>query len=251
VQYDETSDSTRLFVVPESVAGAAGYITSLRRQSGLHALIDIGAGTTDVSIFNLNLARQTGATSFWYAARSIPMGAGRVEECVAQKLRELRRGEITRTVVHQVLAGTNDLSSKCQQVVYEELTRIWNGTKKAWAEAYGHLAKESEWRGSKVRVLLAGGGALIPAAERVFSASWMRDWGPYPTSVVPNPDAYEMPQADAPFARLCVAFGLATPVPEMGNYVLPSDSPDHTPPLPERREATQDGDQLLPKYGWT
>ena len=72
----------RVFAVPEAVASFASYLISLRRQGGLHAIIDLGAGTTDVSI--CNLAISTGETiSFWYSARNIPKGTINVERIIA------------------------------------------------------------------------------------------------------------------------------------------------------------------------
>ena len=53
-EWQKSSDpDARVFAVPEAVAQVACYFSSLQRESGLHAIIDIGSGTTDVSIFNL------------------------------------------------------------------------------------------------------------------------------------------------------------------------------------------------------
>jgi len=45
----------KVFAVPEAVASLASYLISLRKKAGLHAVIDLGAGTTDLSICNLFL----------------------------------------------------------------------------------------------------------------------------------------------------------------------------------------------------
>ena len=251
VCYDEHGAQTRVFLVPEAVAATAGYLTSLARESGLHALVDIGAGTTDVSIFQVSLARRSGLTTLWYAARSIPMGAGRIEEMVATALRTTAAGaSVTTAQVLRALSGDPDYRAICGRLVKHELTRMWNGTTKAWSEAYGKEPQQSSWTRTKVRVFLAGGGALIPEAASVFSQAWMRGWGPYPTRVVPEPDT-GVARSGLPFARLCVAFGLATPVAELGNYAMPAEvKPMQRVVLP-RRSYEQEGDQLLPRYGWT
>ena len=57
----------------------------------------------------------------------------------------------------------------------------------------------------------------------------MLDWGPYPIRDLPGPDVYESANANAPFTRLCVAYGLTTPHPVLGDYILPRDCPDQTP----------------------
>src|SRR5688572_17421342 len=99
---------------------------------------------------------------------------------------------------------------------------MWNGTTKAWGEAYGKEPRQGSWMRKNVRVFLAGGGAMIPQATNVFSRSWMSGWGPYPTKPVPEPDTGGT-RIGLPFARLCVAFGLATPIGEIGNHAMPAE----------------------------
>jgi hypothetical protein len=250
IKYSEDDPSNRTFVVPESVASTAAYVTSLQRKPGLHALIDIGAGTTEVSIFNLSVPRKRDVISYWYSARSIPRGAGHVERLLARhhsldptspdshgELLDYLRGA----------KGTRDV----RVLIEQGLIGIWEPACHAWSEAYGHLKKQSAWTRDTVQVFLAGGGALIPEARKVFAESWMRRWGPYPCAVLSEPDGVDRSRLGAPFARLCVAYGLAIPIPELGRYVLPADAPNHTPPPPAIRDWSRDGDQLIPRYGWT
>lgn len=247
--YDADDDSQRVFLMPEAVATAAGYITSIRRRSGIHAVVDIGAGTTDVSICLLTLAKRGGATTYWYAARSIPMGAARIEGLLADLLSRTRP-RVTQELIHGALANDGSLAKECGTVVQDELTRMWNGTVKAWSDAYGHDARESAWTREMVNVFLTGGGAQIPAARDVFARSWMKNWGPYPCQMIPTPETFDS-RSTAAFHRLSVAFGLAAPLPELGEHVMPSKAPDHTPAKLPVRQWRQEGDQLLPRWGWT
>jgi hypothetical protein len=249
--YDAGNDETRVFLMPEAVATAAGYVSSVRRKAGLHALVDIGAGTTDVSICMLSLALRSGATTFWYAARSIPMGAGRIEAMVATALARAGNDTITTDRVHRAIAGDAAFRRYCGNLVQEELTRMWYGTARAWNEAYGHHSTTSAWASDQVTVFLTGGGALIPDAKGVFARSGIQNCGPYPCSIIPTPETFDTARSKAPFIRLSVAFGLATPLPELGYHVLPSKTPDHTPRVPKPLNWQQDGDQLLPRWGWT
>jgi len=245
IAYDETN--------PEAVASVASYLVSLQKRSGLHALVDIGAGTTDLSIFNLSISRTFGTTSFWYAARSIPLGTGQIEERVARELEDDSKGRADPDEVGALLRSTN-ATTKYYKAIKGEVDTIWSRSKKGWGEAFGHLRTESEWRGEKVQVFLAGGGSLLPqTVPRFRECPFMERWGPYPCEVLPEPDDYDNLKGAAPFSRLSVAFGLSTPVPELGAYVLPADSPDHTPPRPKQSERyTSSGDdELIPKYGWT
>jgi len=243
-------DERRLFLVPEAVAGTAAYVSSLRRDSGLHALIDIGAGTTDVSIFNLSLPERGEATSFWYSARSVPYGAGHIEARTRHVLKENGRAG-TLPQVRAVLAGERDGLTQITDLLRDELDSIRRRTNGAWTEAYGHNKLESEWTGKKVKVFLAGGGALIPEARDVFCESWVRKWGPYPCASMPDPETYDPQKVGGPFVRISVAFGLTTPIPVLGRWVMPADSPNHTPPPAPVRSWERGGDQLVPGPGWS
>lgn len=243
VRYQETASENRVFLVPETIAATASYVTSLVRESGLHALVDIGSGTTDVSIFNLSSSRRGGLSIELYATRSIPMGAGTIEERVATQLSGVGGvREIAQSAVLGALGGDH-MQLRDRQVIIDALSQMWNGTTKAWSEAYKKWPTESAWRGANVRVFLAGGGALIPESTRVFSQSWQPGWGPYPTRALPAP-------GEISAIRLAVAAGLAVPVPELGNYQMPNEVSPTSPASSEPLDWRFAGDQLIPGYGW-
>lgn len=248
----EIARAERLFVVPESVAAVSAYTTSLARSDGLHALVDIGAGTTDVSIFRLYQSQSQGLTSQWLSARSIPIGTAHIEQRVADALTEQMGGEtVDREHVLAAMMGRSGTLSAGEKAIRDGMQDIWHKSTKGWADAYGKLKKESFWRGPTVKVFLAGGGGLIPVARKFFAESWQRGWGPYPCEVLPNPDGWSKPGQGASFARLCVAYGLCIPVPELGNFTMPSETDDLTPTPAVRKEWEQDNDQLTPRPGWS
>jgi len=83
-------------------------------------------------------------------------------------------------------------------------------------------------------VFVTGGGAKLPFVEEVFSIPW---WNQikvqYSVNRLPILDDYQFGEGNAPFERMAVAYGLARPIPELNEYILPSAAPDHTPsPLP-------------------
>jgi len=77
-EYFPSKEEKRVFAIPEAVAGIASYLISLRREDGLHAIIDLGAGTTDISICNL-VSPKGESESLWYAAKNIPLGTINIE----------------------------------------------------------------------------------------------------------------------------------------------------------------------------
>lgn len=240
----------RVFLVPEAVAGTAAYVSSLQRESGIHALVDIGAGTTDVSIFNLVLSKREGATSLWYAARSVPYGAGHIEARARHELRSAGH-DTSGDSVFRALAGSTQSLPLLGSLLSAELDKMKRATHPAWAEAYSGKSKsESAWKRDAVKVFIAGGGAMLSNVTTVFGQSWVEKWGPYPCTRLPNPEDYDPSTVGGPFVRVSVAYGLTIPIPVLGSWVMPAETPNQTPaPLPVRSHE-QDGDQLLPRYGW-
>ena len=247
--YDEHAADTTLYVIPEAVAATAGYVYSDKKVSGLHALVDIGAGTADVSILQISSSLKGGVTTDLLGAKSIPMGAAVLEEQVSAALR--RNGSTpSRASLYEILAGRRVDVTELENIILDTLCQMRNGTAQAWSAAYKKIPGQSKWTGSAVKVFLSGGGALIPESLRVFSVSWQPGWGPYPTCVVPDPDI-GVKNSELPFARLCVAHGLTIPRGELGKFVMPDDVPAGERVEPFRIDYSQDGDQLIPRPGWT
>ena len=226
--------SERAFVIPESVAEAASYVSSLRRSPGLHALIDIGAGTTDVSFFNL-VDESTREHCYWYSSGNLPIGGLAIERLVGMNGAGLTAGQISEKI-NRLRRGTQpDLV--LVDGVREIMSRIHEEARPVWSAAYKHLHKEDPWH--RVEVFLSGGGAEVAGAEETFARPWWRhlsqQYVRYQVAALPEPDDYDSLDGKGPFSRLAVAYGLTCPEPELGDYTMPRDCPDHTPPDPPIR----------------
>lgn len=256
---DLSVETGRVCAIPEAVAQVASYLGSLEKRSGVHAIIDFGAGTTDLSIFNLELPRRGANQSHWYAARNIPQGTARLEQIVVEHLDAL--GESTKSADAQAIFSIlSAVAAPTQPAKYHRLEsdvidalhklRV-PGMNETWTKAFGwHLKKEPEWKGNAVQVLIAGGGSTIPRIPLEFSESWRQGWGPYPIRALPRPPDFDTSGGQVPFGRLAVAYGLTRPKPELDAFVLPSDAKDHTPPVLVRRDLSVDGDGRYPREDW-
>jgi len=241
----------RVFAVPEAVASIASYLVSLRRQEGLHAIIDLGAGTTDVSICNLSMP-DGDSISYWYAARNIPKGTINIERVIASYLTDLNfSSPCTYSDLFTCLSNLRD-SSKENNTILPAVFNEISATKKSkeyyqtWGSAYKyHLKKQTAWE--NVEVFVCGGGANLPYIEDVFSVPWWDSLKEvrYNVSSLPTPFNYEAEGINVPFERMAVAYGLAHPLPEFGRYILPQEAPDHTPPI--IRAPERDHEELYPK----
>jgi len=246
----------RVFAVPEAVAAMASYLISLRKEEGLHAIIDLGAGTTDVSICNLSILSGK-STSYWYAARNIPKGTINIERIIASFIKECDKGSLCtccdvynclnnlRLNVFQSL-GSDKEREQLIATISDEIRSLKNSGEyyETWGRAYRRLKKQTEWE--KVEIFLCGGGANLPHVEDVFSIPWWKNiQTKYAVSRLPTPDDYDAGESAAPFERMAVAYGLARPLPEFDGYFLPGDDGDHTPPPLPVKEL--DHEELYPK----
>lgn len=245
----------KVFAVPEAVASFASYLISLRKRKGLHAIIDLGAGTTDLSICNLFLDAE-GLKNYWYAARNLPRGTIKIERALAQII--IRLSEENSCAPNDICDCLARLSSTRNQdaispknremidVVFKELCDLRDSKeyKKTWGSAYRKLTKDVLWK--DVEIFACGGGSNLPKVDKTFSKPWWANLNTtYRVSKLPVPDNYEPENSGAPFERMSVAYGLAIPFPQFGDFTLPEDSPDHTPippPIPQ-----VDHEELYPK----
>jgi len=239
MKYWSNKLNKRVFAIPEAVAGIASYLLSLRREDGLHAIIDLGAGTTDISICNLVSLRGE-SESLWYSAKNIPFGTVNIERIIASHIKSYNPELIcTSRDVYVVLSNlSNPIFHKSKDVneilykkTWDELSAIRDSEAyyHVWGSAYKHLKKQTKWE--KVEIFLSGGGAFLPFAENVFSIPWWKQIeGPYTVNRLPEPEDYVPGEANAPFGRMTVAYGLSIPKPMLDRYTLPKDAPDQTPP---------------------
>jgi len=226
--------SARSYLVPESVAQTASYITSLEREEGIFALIDFGAGTTDVSIFKVFL----GDKQDWFAARNLPIGCRQLEEVLVEVVGTSEYGH--RTTRKMVIDALDDASNRdrdttsgngaVDEVIQEHLDDVYQRAKSVWGEAAQHEKRESSWR--VVSIFKMGGGAELPGIGATFGVPVPYRLGRrsihYLTRDIPQPSDF-IGGPETPFERLAVAYGLSLPAPQLADYRLPAETPDHTP----------------------
>ena len=239
---DAESAECNVDIMPEAVAQLASYRTSLSSEEGVHGVVDIGAGTTDVSVFMFAKDRHAGISVTWYGAVAAPLATSHVFSRLADRVTGKAERRATESEIRDACASFAD----DVRTVLESIRIPW--AQRAWATGFGHNKKQSTW--TRRPVFLCGGGAALPNAEKVFQRAWIEKWGPHPIKPLPVPRDYD--GKGVPFDRMAVAYGLAIPRPEHGDYVLPNDAPDHTPPRIVRPpDDGMGGDQLYPTPGWT
>ncbi len=232
------SEESKIFAVPESVAQIASYLQSLQRQEKLHAIIDFGAGTTDISIFNYTEVFGDSAT-WWFAAKNLPRGTINIERALSSHIANANnKSTCNQSEIYKCLQDIakvnlkkmdpNDGKFKMLVAVRKELEdlRTSKKYKDIWDVAYNRYSRIERW--DDVDVFICGGGANMPFVKETFSMSWKDPLKTrYTVRKIPYPDDYDGGEANAPFERMSVAYGLAIPKPQLDKYVLPDDVPPY------------------------
>lgn len=216
-------DEARTFAVPEAVAVFSTFADSPASGPGMHALVDLGSGTTDLSVIRLAGDR----TTFWYAARVVPIGCRHFEleaRSVPEYKAAVRHGKW-----------------------------LWHNLKPIWANAYLKDRQLPDF--NSMRVFVTGGGANNDEFVRWLSIPWWKEMRKrqvrFETSPLPEPEHY-IGDEHVPFLRMAVAVGLTRNLPEFGDFVPPNQTPDMTPPRAITVDlGTDDGSGLVPRPGFT
>ncbi|MBN1998607.1 hypothetical protein JW935_13695 [candidate division KSB1 bacterium] len=251
VSYDENNPETRVFPVPEAVAEIMAFVKSLQCTDGLYALMDFGAGTTDISIFNL-CNSSADPIAYFYESAYLPKGTNIIENEIANILnKEIIYKELP--ALYRIMSRDSKIESNViKGVIHSRLQSLWEDSKRIWGNAYQKNKAESSWR--NVKIFTSGGGARIPEINEVFCVPWAEKFQTiftYKMIKLPVPDSCDTLNQQVDFNRLSVAFGLCFPKPEIFKCVKPHQCPNQTPIKSKKNDRViEDGGHVLPNRNW-
>jgi hypothetical protein len=258
VTRDPNKMSTSFALVPETLAALLGYISLPTTELGLYGIVDVGAGTTDVSFFDVydkaqrkiafygSDANAVGGDDFDVAAARV-MAEGAVTSAGAPTeaiVAGIRASRAKGNGVFSVGEHRYDLSTREVNTVENRVAdRVWNAVHDVFDRVYVRkLRNTGYWR--RLPLLLIGGGSLnsrvVKALERTLC--------PYTIdqpvtrlrpsrSMTPGPGLCTK-DVEESTDFLLVAYGLSHPEPEHPGFIPPSDIPDfQKPPEAERFDA--------------
>ena len=242
----------REWVRSEAEAGLLWIFQSPNVPPGLYICVDVGAGTTDVSVFRIAQTFEDdvwikGKLAFYSAVSSMP-GVDALDQAITKALDGACgdvRGLEGELIVKHGLTGHPEL-----QHVLRKMFAVYQN---AWREGYRKLVELRHWEDFGLFVL--GGGSKIAEVTRTLGDDlWkgqLAGRNPCPHDV-PS-DIYELPEGrqgslvsfkgDGTF--LLVAYGLSF----MGGDVPPCEAPDQMPNYAPPRNPTRsiDQDEYYPK----
>ena len=235
----------RFDVFPEFAAQIAGYVRSPLGQDGLHANVDVGGGTLDFTVFNV--VQQNG--EFLY-----PIFDRRVEKLGVRYLLDARsnafatnRGGLsspfedlpsdrdfiaTHSISEDELKQSDaPFRREIRKAIAESLQYV---KRRRYPEA-PHWARSSSQYGTGLRSFFCGGGVLSN-----FYSKLLHEFEQKPPALklrsvkLPQPDDLRMPSGqENGYARLAVAYGLASDPYDIGKIKPMSKIDDESPDPPQ------------------
>lgn len=202
------------FIFPEVAAEVAAITMSPTSEEGLYALVDVGAGTVDASVFRFS--RLGDKSQFTYAAGVFKHGATHIESIAHKRCPDLSLPEL-KLVKEQFLdqkpedstltsavAAIKDACNQIRQRSEKDLETVFRA-------AYAKEANVNVWR-NELKLVLGGGGSAIKAycaaAKTAFTPKGFDH--ELPTIKLSKPADFEMnPLSKQHFHRFAVAYGLA------------------------------------------
>ena len=212
----------RAFVIPEAVAAFDAFARSLAARSGLYALVDLGSGTTDLSLIRCGYDRELD----WLGVRALPFGCRHLDGGLPGSRSEA------------------EIERHCEQL-HQQL-------KPTWKAAYDKYRSFEDWQ--FLEVYVTGGGIGYHGLAESFAWPWWwyalrKQSCRFDVKELPLPDGFGGRQV--PSERMAVAIGLSMDKPQISVGRLPNEVPDLTPVRPERYDpGNDDGSGLRPRGPW-
>jgi hypothetical protein len=264
-------DDCPVELCPETSAAVVSQLSaSSPMPQGMYALVDIGAWTTDISVFRLTdvaMATEGVRTTAFYEAETHRMAAGRIDQLAADLVQS---NATALKAVARIPAQSDDIQEVCRTMreangasdsadgtdshplvrALDFMRLVVAGEVKSSFEAGAERAKRKEsqlslpdWK--RLTVLLLGGGSEEPCFEAALkksaSAPMLRK-----LSRDERLEMAESPAAAARSRRLQVAAGLAIPAALWPKRFLPS-AVERIPTTPTVARVRLDRDELYPK----
>lgn len=239
----------QVLVLPELSAQMSAYHRSHQRQTDLHALLDVGAGTLDCVFFLDHRHEAEGDIIGQLAARVEPLGIHRLLAALVGKAGEAREwedahaaleDEVIASEIGELVRHVSDRRSDYRQRVDGAFYETWRESRALYNSGPVH-------RGEKpLRVFLTGGGSrnerIRTAVDRVLSRHFVRQrWiGSYHLTDLPAPTRERFEYDGSDYHRMAVAHGLCEMRRGLGVYRRPPDGDPVLVREPELKDRDED-----------
>jgi len=258
------------FVFPETVSAIVSYLNSGKPENGLFGIVDIGAGSTDISFFR-HYESQVELKESFYAAKSEMIAMDDFDKAIMsmiyseQNIRDSEKGpEAQRVLLHRIRCakasmGPNGLSLANDNIMVgkdaiERATknvrqRIVQCYRRTLGEAFKKEMRQERW--NKWTLFLIGGGSRLEMIQRDFECclgTQINDPRRLKIEIegrvgLPNGSA-EIKWTDEMISLLAIAYGLSINKLNWPAWAYPKDVSTLEPRKVKQRT---DREELYPK----
>ena len=225
VEKDEKDD--RIDVFPELVAQVVSYVTSKRRQEGVHVLVDVGSGTLDVTVFDVHSTNLDSEKVPVYARTVQPLGTrylmDDIGKCTSHDLELSPFKHLpTEMQIAEIIGVSREVLGRIVKPFRHRVVCTVGEPIRNAGNTYNSL----EWPG---RMFLVGGGAYVALYKGVADEFAQKDqWENFAFGVrlvpLPRPNDLVAPGIDeSRWHRLAVAYGLASDPLDIRKIIPPED----------------------------
>jgi len=221
---------------PEFVAQVVGYVRSSLRKPDLHLMVDVGAGTVDISIFNVY--ESEGDDIFPIFAKAVKLLG--THFLMTHRNSRIPAGAKINWSVQDRTPSQTEFSQACR-IQSKQLTVIDNDFIKQLGTTVRDLLKYTKefrypcsprWQDG-IPTFLCGGGARVDVYSEIIRRFENNNHA-YKVRVekLPLPQRLNAPEmSENSYTRLSVAYGLSHNAMDIGRIIQANDiSDDRTPP---------------------
>lgn len=216
---------------PEFVAQVAGYVRSPLRKSDLHMMVDVGAGTVDISIFNVHEA--DGDDIFPIFAKAVkPFGT---HFLMKHRENKLPSGVNVKWSVHDRTPSQGEFLQKVN-IPMKQLNEIDNNFTMDIGSTVRDLLKHTKekryprsprWQCGVPTFLCGGGGKVDVYSELIGRFENSNHTYKIKIEKLPQPQRLSAPLLpDNSYDRLSVAYGLSHNAMDIGSIIQASEVKD-------------------------
>lgn len=222
----------QISVIPEVIAQIASYVKSPRREDDLHLLVDIGAGTVDVTTFNVHSDEGDDVYPI-FAAKVLRLGTHfLLNEILVSTERPVEWDDSQPFPSVDVIVDRLRVDAEVVRGKMKKATsRFVGAVGDVLAKTKTHRYRRSPHWKDGIPVFICGGGANVPFYRNALGR--LNRPTEYPMRVIHmgRPDILKAPGLNAKeFHRLSVAYGLSFDAFDIGRIRPIDDTPDDDPP---------------------
>ena len=245
---------------PETSAILQSYIKSSGRRTGIYLLLDVGAGTVDLSFFRLWWTKNSNVLEYYFHSDVLDFGSSLMELLMCQfdntlALEDARRYKENPSQPCANSAALKKALNAAREKIYEEvMVGVGEGLKVTEPKLHPDRRRQLAIM-KELRIFFSGGGFVDnPYRRSVYSFQQARKWEQLaPIERIPYPNDIDWKRIGGRehFHRLAVAYGLSFPQWELGGVensgvIVPSGTkpPDVPPPKPRERPVAPTKDEV-------